>query len=76
MPGRGPSAEERLKERDEYIPKSVRTGTPVFIDHAKGHKIVDVDGKEYREFTGGSGVLNTGHLTDAVTEAVRAQLDT
>ncbi len=23
---------ERLKERDEYIPKSVRTGTPIFID--------------------------------------------
>lgn len=75
MPAKGKSAEERLKERDEYIPKSVRTGTPLFVDHAKGHKIVDVDGKEYFDLTGGIGVLNTGHLPDAVTEAVRAQLD-
>ena len=70
-----PSAEERIKERDEYIPKSVKMGTPLFADHAKGSKIVDVDGKEYVDFTGGIGVLNTGHLPDAVTDAVRAQLD-
>ncbi len=75
MPPKGKSAEERLRERDEYIPKSVRTGTPIFVDHARGHKIVDVDGKEFLDFTGGIGVLNTGHLPDAVTEAVRAQLD-
>lgn len=66
---------ERLKERDEYIPRSVRTGNPIFVDHAKGAKIVDVDGKEYLDFSGGIGVLNTGHLPDAVTKAVRAQLD-
>lgn len=75
MPRQGSSAEERMRERDEYIPKSVRTGTPIFVDHAKGYKIVDVDGKEFLDFTGGIGVLNTGHLPDAVTQAVRAQLD-
>ena len=75
MAKKGPSVEERIKDRDEYIPKSVKMGTPIFVDHAKGHKIVDVDGKEYIDFTGGIGVLNTGHLPDAVTEAVRAQLD-
>ncbi len=75
MPKKGASVEERVRERDEYIPKSVRTGTPIFVDHARGHKIVDVDGKEFLDFTGGIGVLNTGHLPDAVTEAVRAQLD-
>ena len=75
MPKKGASVEERVQERDEYVPKSVRTGTPIFVDHARGHKIVDVDGKEFLDFTGGIGVLNTGHLPDAVTEAVRAQLD-
>ena len=75
MPKKGASVEERVQERDEYVPKSVRTGTPIFVDHAKGHKIVDADGKEFLDFTGGIGVLNTGHLPDAVTEAVRAQLD-
>ncbi|HEY7589013.1 MAG TPA: aspartate aminotransferase family protein [Thermoplasmata archaeon] len=75
MPPIRPSVEERLRERDEYIPKSVRTGTPIFVDRAKGHKIVDADGEEYIDFTGGIGVLNTGHLPDAVTQAVRSQLD-
>lgn len=67
--------EERMKERDEYIPKCIRTGTSVFVDHAKGDTIVDVDGREYLDFTGGIGVLNTGHRPDPVTAAVRAQLD-
>ncbi len=75
MPKTRSTAEERIRERDEYIPKSVKMGTPIFVDHAKGHKIVDVDGKELIDFTGGIGVLNTGHLPDAVTDAVRAQLD-
>src|SRR3989304_4824094 len=75
MPGKPGSVEDRIKERDEYIPKSVKMGTPIFAESAKGHKIRDVDGKEYVDFTGGIGVLNTGHLPDAVTAAVRAQLD-
>lgn len=75
MTTKRPTIEERIKERDEYIPKSVKMGTPLFIDHAKGHKIVDVDGKEFTDFTGGIGVLNTGHLPDEVTKAMKDQLD-
>ena len=75
MPEKGSREDDRIKERDEYIPKSVKMGTPVFAESAKGHKIRDVDGKEYTDFTGGIGVLNTGHLPDAVTNAIRAQLD-
>jgi len=75
MPSHAGSVEDRIKERDEYIPKSVKMGTPIFAASAKGHKITDVDGKEYVDFTGGIGVLNTGHLPDAVTRAVRDQLD-
>ena len=75
MPAKGGGVEDRIRERDEYVPKSVKMGTPIFVESARGHKIRDVDGREYMDLTGGIGVLNTGHLPDAVTKAVRDQLD-
>ena len=45
--------------------------SPLFIDHAKGSKIVDVDGKEYIDYvcSGGPGIL--GHADDRVIKAVQ-----
>lgn len=44
---------------------------PLFIDHAKGSKIVDVDGNEYIDYvcSWGPGIL--GHANDRVIEAVQ-----
>lgn len=44
---------------------------PVFIDHAKGSKIYDVDGNEYIDYvcSWGPGIL--GHAREQVVEAVR-----
>lgn len=44
---------------------------PLFIDHAKGSKIVDVDGNEYIDYvcSWGPGIL--GHADDRVIEAVQ-----
>lgn len=44
---------------------------PIFIDHAKGSKIYDVDGKEYIDYvcSWGPGIL--GHADDRVIEAVQ-----
>ncbi len=44
---------------------------PLFIDHAKGSKIVDVDGREYIDYvcSWGPGIL--GHAHDRVIEAVQ-----
>ena len=44
---------------------------PLFIDHAKGSKIVDVDGKEYIDYvcSWGPGIL--GHADDRVIRAVQ-----
>lgn len=44
---------------------------PLFIDHAKGSKIFDVDGKEYIDYvcSWGPGIL--GHADDSVIEAVK-----
>lgn len=45
--------------------------SPLFIDHAKGSKIVDVDGKEYIDYvcSWGPGIL--GHADDQVIKAVQ-----
>lgn len=45
--------------------------SPLFIDHAKGSKIVDVDGKEYIDYvcSWGPGIL--GHVDDRVIKAVQ-----
>lgn len=44
---------------------------PLFIDHAKGSRIIDVDGKEYIDYvcSWGPGIL--GHADDRVIEAVK-----
>ncbi|MGN1319045.1 MAG: glutamate-1-semialdehyde 2,1-aminomutase [Lachnospirales bacterium] len=49
--------------------------TPIFIDHAKGSKIYDVDGNEYIDYvcSWGPGIL--GHAKDIVIEAVKKACD-
>lgn len=49
--------------------------TPVFMDHAKGSHIFDVDGNEYIDYvcSWGPGIL--GHAYDRVIEAVKAACD-
>ncbi len=49
-------------------------GNPVFMDHADGSKIYDVDGNEYLDLVGSYGPMILGHnhpiVVDAVKEAV------
>jgi glutamate-1-semialdehyde 2,1-aminomutase len=49
--------------------------SPLFIDHAKGSKIYDVDGKEYIDYvcSWGPGIL--GHADDRVVAAVKKACD-
>ena len=45
--------------------------TPVFIDHAKGSKIYDVDGNEYIDYVLSWGPMILGHAHPQVVEALR-----
>lgn len=45
-------------------------GTPIFIDHAKGSKLVDVDGKSYIDYVASWGAIILGHANPAVTAAI------
>ncbi|MDO9598845.1 MAG: glutamate-1-semialdehyde 2,1-aminomutase [Azoarcus sp.] len=46
-------------------------GTPRFIDHAKGARVWDADGKAYIDYVGSWGPAITGHAHPAIVEAVR-----
>jgi glutamate-1-semialdehyde 2,1-aminomutase len=47
-------------------------GNPVFIDHASGCHLFDVDGRRYVDYVGSWGPMVAGHAHPKVTEAVRA----
>ena len=64
---------QQLRER--YLPRGLSTAHPVFVDHAKGAEVWDVDGRRYIDFAGGIGVMNVGHGHPHVMEAVQAQLE-
>ena len=59
-------------ERERWVSASVST-TPIFVDHAHGARITDVEGREYIDFVGGIGSLNCGHTPEAVVAAVQEQ---
>jgi glutamate-1-semialdehyde 2,1-aminomutase len=44
---------------------------PVYIDHAKGSRMWDVDGNEYIDYVGSWGPMIAGHAHPRVTEAIK-----
>ena len=46
-------------------------GVPIFIDHAKGSKIVDVDGNEYIDMVLSYGPMILGHRNSVVEKTVK-----
>ncbi len=85
MQGSGTNKSEALFEAaKKRIPGGVNSpvrafkavgGTPVFIDHAKGAYLFDVDGKRYIDYVLSWGPMLLGHANADVLTAVRAQLD-
>ncbi|GAB3814998.1 aspartate aminotransferase family protein [Kribbella italica] len=49
-------------------------GTPLFVDHAKGAELWDVDGNRYLDYVLGQGPNLLGHASPLVAEAVTAQV--
>ena len=64
-----------MARRQAAIPAGIGHSSPVFVDHASGALLHDVDGNTFIDFAGGIGTLNVGHAHPAVVEAARAQLD-
>ena len=71
----GPKSAELIKRRGEAVSASLGTAFPVFIDHAQGAIIVDVDGNSILDLGAGIAVLNVGHSQNRVAERVKTQID-
>ena len=64
--------EDIKKLDDEYIVHTYAR-SPLYADHAKGVTVVDVDGKEYIDFSSGIGVAALGYCDDEWVAAVTEQ---
>ncbi|PCI28147.1 MAG: 4-aminobutyrate--2-oxoglutarate transaminase [SAR324 cluster bacterium] len=65
---------ELRERREKAIPRAVAQTTPCVIQSAKGATIIDVDGNEWIDFTGGIGVMNVGHRHEAIMSAIQEQM--
>lgn len=61
--------------RAEHVARGVAETHPFFVARAEGARVWDTDGREYLDFIGGIGVLNTGHRHPKVVAAAKRQLD-
>ncbi|KEZ93811.1 glutamate-1-semialdehyde 2,1-aminomutase [Nonlabens ulvanivorans] len=73
-----------FKEAQKVIPGGVNSpvrafnavgGSPVFVDHAKGAYLYDVDGNKIIDYIASWGPMILGHAFDPVVDAVKAAAD-
>ena len=70
----GPKSQALRERRSKVVTPGLSTLHPIFIDHAEGATVTDVDGNRFLDFTGGIGVLNVGHCHPKVVAAVQKQV--
>ena len=70
-----------FQEAKQYMPGGVNSpvrsfanvgGNPLFIDHAAGDKIYDIDGNEYIDYVGSWGPMIVGHAHPQVVAALHS----
>ncbi|MGE0409455.1 MAG: 4-aminobutyrate--2-oxoglutarate transaminase [Amphiplicatus sp.] len=61
--------------RDAALPQGLPSKSGVYVAHAEGAELWDVEGKRYIDFIGGIGVLNVGHRHPKVVAAIKRQVD-
>lgn len=71
----GPRSQALLARRQAAVTRAVGFGTPIFVAHAHGARLTDVDGNQLLDFAGGIGTLNLGHTHREVVAAAREQLE-
>src|SRR5438270_12390352 len=70
----GPNSKTLAARREAVVPRGLSHATPVYVAHAQGAWLEDVDGNRFLDFAGGIGCLNTGHRNEAVISAIESQL--
>ena len=71
----GPASRVLTERRTHAVPRGVYASAPVFIRHAEGAVLEDVDGNRFIDLAGGIGTINVGHRNPRVLAAVHRQLD-
>ncbi len=71
----GPQSRALMARRSQAIPRGVYAGTPLFVRHAEGAMLEDVDGNRLIDLGGGIGCTNVGHRNPRVVAALRRQID-
>ncbi len=71
----GPNSRALTERRSQAIPRGVYASTPLFVRHAEGAILEDVDGNRFIDMGGGIGCANVGHRNPRVLRALRSQLD-
>ncbi len=71
----GPNSRALMARRLQALPRGVYASTPLFVRHAEGAILEDVDGNRFIDLGGGIGCTNVGHRNPRVLGALRSQLD-
>jgi 4-aminobutyrate aminotransferase / (S)-3-amino-2-methylpropionate transaminase / 5-aminovalerate transaminase len=69
----GPRSLALMERRRAAVLPGVATQHPIFVAHASGSTVTDVDGNTFIDFTGGIGVMSPGHADPQVTRAIADQ---
>ncbi len=64
------NSELLLERRKNAVANGVGVFNTATVQSAKGATIIDVDGRELIDFTGGIGVINAGHCPQPVVDAI------
>ena len=67
-----PGWTQLISRRPSQFAKGV---SPVYAQHAKGSRFVDVDGNEYIDWVNAVGAIILGHADEVVDSAVKEQID-
>ena len=71
----GPQSRALMARRVQAVPRGVYASTPLYVRHAEGAMLEDVDGNRLIDMGGGIGCANVGHRHPGVVAALRAQID-
>ena len=71
----GPRSRALHERRQRVVPRGVGSVLPVYIEHADGPWVTDVDGNRFLDLGSGIGVTTIGHTNLAAVTAAAEQLD-
>ncbi|MGO4204692.1 aminotransferase class III-fold pyridoxal phosphate-dependent enzyme [Rhodococcus sp. TAF43] len=71
----GPKSRELHSRKTAAVPRGIGSALPIYIDHAEGPWLIDVDGNRFLDLGCGAGVNMVGHHQQSIIDAASAQLN-